>query len=150
MKLVNIKQITLAVFTCFILSFSASATRIYQIKKSKVGGDGSGLYDRVTQGDWQHHKQDYRVGITCENPGSSPCRVQSWPPSALLPRDIVDNVLLGFADFMAANGADSENGSATSNIVHHIYDSAEGPIDIYFHCIVDQDGSMIYEMYDTN
>lgn len=131
---------------CF-QSTECSAERVYHIEKQKVAGDGSGLYLYITQGSWIVFKSDYSVTITCKDPGPSPCVVQTWPPSLLIPDDVEASVLFDFKGFIAYHDANFENGDEVNEVIHHVYSSSEGPIDIYFHSIVGANGSMVYELH---
>ncbi|MCB9245671.1 MAG: hypothetical protein H6606_04510 [Flavobacteriales bacterium] len=126
---------------------SVIAERVYHIEKQKVGGNGTGLYEFITQGSWNIFKSDYSVTITCEGPGSNPCVVQTWPPSILIPDDVEAAVLLDFQGFIALHDANFENGTLVNEVVHHVYMSTEGPVDIYFHSIVGSNGLIVYELH---
>jgi hypothetical protein len=144
----KLRVITAAFFAMFLLiSADTFAERVYHIEKQKVGGDGSGTYDRITQGTWHQFKSDFSVTITCENPGSNACLVVSWPPIAIIPDDIEGSALLDFQAFIAGHDLLFESGNPINEIVHHVYASSEGPIDLYFHSIVGTNGTMIYEMH---
>ena len=144
----RVLKIVLCLF-CFVFLTSEghAAERVYLITKTKVGGDGSGNYLRIKQSKWKSHKGEFTVTITCESPGPSACKVQSWPPvSSKLPTDISTYIVADFALFISANDEDHENDQAVNNVAHHQYQSTEGVIDIYFHCVVKPNGTIEYEM----
>jgi hypothetical protein len=124
-----------------------SAERVYKIEKQKVNGDGTGLYNRINQGTWQEFKKEYKVTLSCTDPGPNRCVIQFWPPILSENEDVSDLILNDFINFIKEEDLKHDHGQHVVTSYKKQYEFETGSVMMYFKSTATSTTKVVYELY---